>query len=145
MTKHTISQTEANNLYTRGNNAGLGYAPYADVAGPDTVSAAVAAAEADGWEIVLNPDNTSDVVVLTNGDGELLGIGGDGAGNGAWAVVLSDDLVTVEEMPDEHRASHKAAGNWGSYPHNGATRRQVTRDEADAIVENDPDQYARIV
>ncbi len=35
----------------------------------------------------------SDVVVLTNGGGELLGIGGDGAGNGAWAVVLSDDLV----------------------------------------------------
>jgi hypothetical protein len=56
-----------------------------------------------------------------------------------------DDMVTIEEMPDHHRGSHRAARNWGVYPHNGATRRQVSRDEADEIVESDPDNYAHIV
>ncbi len=56
-----------------------------------------------------------------------------------------DGFVSVEEMPDHLRGSHRAAGNWGCYPHNGATRRQVTREEAEAIVEDDPDGYASIV
>ena len=85
-----MNQSKANELYTRGNNAGLGYAPYTDTAADDTVDAAVEEAKADGWEVVHGAGNTSDVVVLRNGDGEFLGIGGDGSGNGAWAVVLSD-------------------------------------------------------
>lgn len=85
-----MNQNTANELYTKGNNAGQGYAPYTDTAADESVNAAVEAAEVDGWEVVLRADTTSDVVVLRNGDGEYLGIGGDGSGNGAWAVVLSD-------------------------------------------------------
>lgn len=55
-----------------------------------------------------------------------------------------DDLVTIEEMPDYLRGSHRAAGNWGSYPHNGATRRKVSQQEADEIIESDP-EYAHVV
>jgi hypothetical protein len=79
--------------------------------------------------------------------------GTDEDGN-EWRVhmrheVEADD-VTIEEMPDHHRGSHRAAGNWGSYPHNGATRREVSREEADEIVADeivaaDPDSYAHIV
>lgn len=32
------------------------------------------------------------------------------------------DPVVVERMPDYLRASHRAANNWGRYPHNGAER-----------------------
>lgn len=55
------------------------------------------------------------------------------------------DMVTIEEMPEHFRASHRAARNWGSYPHNGATRRQVSREEAEEIVAADEDGYDRIV
>lgn len=60
-----------------------------------------------------------------------------------WGVELADTIV--EEMPDQYRASHRAAGNWGVYPVNGATRRRVTRAEADEIIGDDDDGYARIV
>lgn len=35
----------------------------------------------------------------------------------------------IETMPDHLRASHRAARNWGVYPHNGAERRVVGADE----------------
>ena len=82
-----ITQTDANKLFRQGNDAGMGYAPYADVPGDDTIEAAVAAAEADGWELVLASRSTSDVTVLRNGDGELMAIGD---ANGPWAVIISD-------------------------------------------------------
>lgn len=85
-----ISQSDADDLYTRGNSQGLGYAPYTDVVTDDSVASAVDAAKGDGWATVLSPDNTSEVVVLENGDGELMAIGGDGAGRGAWAVIISE-------------------------------------------------------
>lgn len=56
-----------------------------------------------------------------------------------------DELVVIETMPDCHRASHRAAGNWGVYPMNGAERFTMTRSEADEIVAGDPDEYAHIV
>ena len=59
--------------------------------------------------------------------------------------ISPDDLVTIETMPEYLRASHRAAGNWGEYPHNGATRRLVHRDEADEIVAADADEYDHIV
>lgn len=86
----TYSKSEARKLYTVGNNRGLGYAPYTDVAGDDTVENAIAAAEADGWELVHSRDTSDEVAVLENEDGEVMAIGGDGAGNGAWAVIISD-------------------------------------------------------
>lgn len=61
------------------------------------------------------------------------------------AAVEDGTHVWVETMPDHLRASHRAAGNWGVYPHNGAERRLVEADDAEEIVEADPDGYARIV
>ena|SRR5277367_5612694 len=85
-----ITRKAADRLYSHGNNQGLGYAPYTDVPGPDTVEAAVQAAIADGWTVVDRAYTTDDCHVLEDDDGALLGIGGDGQGNGAWAVPLLD-------------------------------------------------------
>jgi hypothetical protein len=62
-----------------------------------------------------------------------------------WAVGAGwvHDYVTIEEMPDHLRESHRKAGNWGSYPQNGATRRVVTREEAEEIEAED--EYNHIV
>jgi hypothetical protein len=35
----------------------------------------------------------------------------------------------IETMPEQHRASHRAADNWGRYPDNGAERLIVTENE----------------
>ncbi len=57
----------------------------------------------------------------------------------------SEDEVILETMPDHLRASHRAAGNWGGYPHNGAERRTMSREEAETEIEEDADGYAHIV
>lgn len=44
------------------------------------------------------------------------------------------ETVTVEVMPDHLRGSHRAAGNWGTYPANGAVRLRVHGDCADWLV-----------
>lgn len=54
-------------------------------------------------------------------------------------------LVTVEYMPDYLKSSHRAARNWGTYPHNGAIREKLSRDDAQAIIDADDDCYAHIV
>lgn len=54
-------------------------------------------------------------------------------------------FALLETMPDQHRASHRAAGNWGRYPHNGATRQWVLTEDAEEVVESDTDEYAAIV
>jgi hypothetical protein len=64
---------------------------------------------------------------------------------GSAHATMKGNLVTLETMPEYLKASHRAARNWGVYPYNGALRERVTRDEADEIVESDPDGYARIV
>lgn len=67
--------------------------------------------------------------------------------NSASANVL-DRLartVIVETMPVHLRASHRAAGNWGQYPINGATRSRVDIDEAEAIVDEDADGYDHVI
>lgn len=46
----------------------------------------------------------------------------------------------LQTMPDHLRASHRAAGNWGAYPDNGAVRTWLPLDEAEAIVEADADR-----
>lgn len=60
-------------------------------------------------------------------------------------MTRQDDLVVVETMPDYLRGSHRAARNWGVYPHNGAVRTRVARAEAEGIVAADPDGYASII
>ena len=87
----TITMTEALERWRRGNDRGEGYAPYTDVAGDDTIANAVAAAEADGWTIVLDRTNSDEIVVLRNDDGQLMGIGGDAMGRLAWAVDISQE------------------------------------------------------
>lgn len=83
-----MKQSTANDLYTRGNNEGRGYAPYTDATPDDSVAEAVNAAQQDGWEVVLNSGNASDVVVLALGP-ELMAIGGDAHGHAARAVAIS--------------------------------------------------------
>jgi hypothetical protein len=61
------------------------------------------------------------------------------------ALTLPEDAVIVETMPEHHRGSHRAARNWGTYPHNGAERRIMSRSEAECEVEADADGYASIV
>jgi hypothetical protein len=90
----TISMRDAKRLYDYGNDHGCGYAPYSDVPGPDTIDAAVEAAEADGWTVTLDR-HTSDEIVVLEQDGELLGIGGDAMGCGAWAVPISDQVAAL--------------------------------------------------
>jgi len=64
------------------------------------------------------------------------------------------DPVVVERMPDHLRDSHRAAGNWGIYPHNGAERVIVERAdteswcydaEADSHSGIEADEYDHIV
>lgn len=55
------------------------------------------------------------------------------------------DPVVLETMPDHLRASHRAAGNWGRYPLNGAERQIVEREEAEETVANDQDGYDSII
>jgi hypothetical protein len=53
-------------------------------------------------------------------------------------------MVTVETMPEHLRASHEAAGNSGSYPHNGAVRLTVTRACARIMLDTDGDWCSRV-
>lgn len=54
------------------------------------------------------------------------------------------ETVVVEYMPECFRASHQAAGNSGSYPHNGAILVRVAKSCAKEIVEAEP-EWASIV
>lgn len=56
-----------------------------------------------------------------------------------------EKLVLMERMPDHHRASHRAAGHWGRYPHNGAERVVVSAEWAEQDVAEDSDGYNHVV
>jgi len=49
------------------------------------------------------------------------------------------DPVVYERMPDYLRGLHRAARNWGVYPHNGAERVIIERTDAE------DDEYDHIV
>lgn len=51
-------------------------------------------------------------------------------------------LAIVEVMPEHLRASHRAAGNWGRYPHNGAEHRAMSAEEAEYC---EGDEYDHVV
>lgn len=51
-------------------------------------------------------------------------------------------IALVETMPECHRASHRAAGNFGTYPHNGAQREWMPQS---AVEIDDADEYDHIV
>lgn len=69
---------------------------------------------------------------------------GDWSGEPCQWTGEAEDMVIVEWMPNEHRASHTAAGNSGSFPDNGASRAAVERSCADLMVETDG-EWARII
>lgn len=52
---------------------------------------------------------------------------------------LEQDMVTVEWMPVQYRASHEAARNSGDWPHNGSQRLLMTTDCAEQICDDEPD------
>lgn len=47
----------------------------------------------------------------------------------------------IETMPDCHRDSHRAANNWGRYPHNGAEREIVP----EGLEPDGSDEYDRVI
>lgn len=53
--------------------------------------------------------------------------------------------VVVEHMSAVWRESHRGARNWGQYPHNGAVRVLMTREDAEELVEADSDGYDHIL
>ena len=56
----------------------------------------------------------------------------------AWSGPASE-MVMVEWMPHYFRESHKAAGNRGQYPANGALRIAAEQTCADIAVRSDPE------
>lgn len=79
----TMTTATANALYSEANDKGEGFAPR-----EDDVWDAVAEMIEDGAEMVLDRQTTSDVIVVRDGD-DLVAIGGDGMGRGAWACVIA--------------------------------------------------------
>lgn len=62
---------------------------------------------------------------------------GEWSGDRCGAVAGPDAMVTVEWMPEDLRASHTAAGNIGTYPHNGASRSLVTQSCSEQMLADD--------
>ena len=126
--------------------------------GHDDGTARKATAEADresaleAWdraETAIETGNIAAALEALEEARSLAASWGDDAPEREAAQAVRDDadpdMVILEEMPDQHRASHRAARNWGSYPDNGATRRQCSREEADEVVAADEDEYDHIV
>ena len=53
-----------------------------------------------------------------------------------WSGPKGETLV-VEWMPEQYRESHRAAGNSGQYPHNGALRLRVHLDCAAGLAQDE--------
>lgn len=69
---------------------------------------------------------------------------GDWSGEPCQWTGEADDMVIVEWMANEHRASHAAAGNSGSFPDNGSRRIVVERSCAELMIDTDG-EWVRIV
>lgn len=126
----TFTATEAAKTYSALNSAGVGFAVGND---DQTLEQA---AEADGMEILETHGHGDDRTLVCRSVTGATVLLGDC--NGAWGVEVAHcesgqatgercewlgapaDLVEAEWMPVHLRASHVAAGNWGTAPHNGA-------------------------
>jgi hypothetical protein len=62
----------------------------------------------------------------------------------AWSGPLSE-TVRVEYMPEHLRASHRAAGNSGAYPQNGATRKYVHPDCLALLLKSEGDEWVKVL
>ncbi len=78
-----VLTVDADALWRAGNDTGRGEAPDAD-----DVDEAAEALAADGGEILRPQRNTDQFAIVRTAEGAIVGIGGDGAGGGAWAVEL---------------------------------------------------------
>ncbi len=78
-----VLTVDADALWRAGNDTGRGEAPDAD-----DVDEAAEALAADGGEILRPQRNTDQIAIVRTAEGAIVGIGGDGAGKGAWAVEL---------------------------------------------------------
>jgi hypothetical protein len=88
-----------------------------------------------GWR-----DYVSEIVVAAERERETTTARcecGEWCGEGCQWSGPSDQMVLVEYMPEEHRISHTAAGNRGSYPDNGAVRIRVSDECAANMIEHD--------
>jgi hypothetical protein len=77
----------ADDLYTHGNNAGVGFAPDGPP-GDLSIAGAIKVALAKGWS--LRHDDGQNVAVLTHPKRGTMAIGGDAMREGAWAVMISE-------------------------------------------------------
>jgi hypothetical protein len=82
-----ITMQAALTAYRAGNNAGRGFAPD----GGETVDEAVQAYASGGGRVLLERRASDEVAVIESSDGDLIAIGGDAMGRGAWAVALTDE------------------------------------------------------
>lgn len=62
---------------------------------------------------------------------------GEWSGEQCAGTAPAGNRVRVEFMPDEHRSSHDAAGNCGSYPDNGSQRVWVSPECAALMIQFD--------
>lgn len=99
--------------------------------------------------LMADLDLKSDLLAASEGDvrsgdtHEFWGVTEDGD---EWRVHLDfTGMVAIEIMPEYLRDRHRAAGNWGRYPLNGAERMLVTEEEAAELIEDDDDEYNHLV
>jgi hypothetical protein len=59
-------------------------------------------------------------------------------------TTITVTVAVIETMPEHLRASHRAANNWGTYPHNGAERSVVLAEDADDYITDDG-EYDHVV
>jgi len=91
----------------------------------ETVAEAI---EATGWDVEISGADEDDRKQCECGEW---------CGEPCQGSALPDDLITVEYMPEYLRGSHEAAGNAGSWPHNGACRIRATEECAARMIEHD--------
>ena len=86
----------------------------------------------------IAPNTSINTAIATIPSGDITGTPCE------WTGTPSD-LVTVEYMPEDLRASHRAAHNYGTYPHNGALRLHVTPACAERLTAGEDEADARII
>lgn len=94
------------------------------------VSAIEAGTDAQGRAVYLTVDG---IAVL------------DAGRQNARLITDAAPRVLVEYMPEWLVSSHRAAGNWGEYPGNGALREWMDAAAAHELIDADADGYARLV
>lgn len=80
----------------------------------------------DGVDMDADEEETGDVRCAC---GTITGVACEWSG-------AESETVNVEWMPEHLRASHEAAGNRGSYPHNGSQHLTLNRECAESLADD---------